>query len=286
MQVSKIDILVYPAWAGGCVHFESGVIPSTGTKVTYNRWASTAKRNMWLKYAKEISNDESRLLFVIHERNGHLEKYLWDENDWAGKQLGVARYALTNFKERCFLVEDVDAGFSWISKKDEAKEKKILAKMVSERGYLISDPVENSVYGHHRGDCTLKVGKKVLESLGLEKTKLKENIFASVMDQEDLICRTIEKHNPDLYRALTIYEDLDTSKCSPEICDRRHYLRMLIDYLFLTKTPLQIKHFIKKVSGIDELVERLNPRFHDMSGEEMVKLNVALSVSKLKSQAL
>jgi len=197
MQISKIDILVYPAWTGG----ESWVESDYGKKYRVV-WASKAKRARWMEYAKAIARDPSRLLIAIHDPNGRLEDYLWDENHWQGKQLEVARFALREFPERFYLVDDYLVRYSCYS---SPKNPRYLSDLIRPN-HDIPDPVGNSAYGHHLDDCVIEVGKDVMKSLGLEKTKLNQDEKASVGVASQIFLKIINKYNPNILPSL--YEPL------------------------------------------------------------------------------
>jgi len=269
MNISKIDILVYPCWSGGSFVFQDGVVESTGIKVTNGRWASKNKRNMWFNYAKQVAEDTSRLMFIVHEANGRLETYLHDENDFLGKQLDIVRHALKTIGEkRCYFFEDVQIRSSGYGvTRDEID----LAEMVTNNGYRIPDPVENSVYGNHRGYCTLKIGQQVLDNLGLSKTEVTEDPIASVTDQLSVMKEAVRFANQNLYAEITRYDHVDVTTASSTDRDTMFYYGAIFDYLRLTHTILEVKHAASKVSSLEEFLNVLAPEIKGISGYELSK---------------
>jgi len=142
------------------------------------------------------------------------------------------------------------------------------------------------VYGQHRGACTLKIGQKVLDSLGLKKTVLHENKRASTTRQEGLIYQIAERDRPDLYAILNAKE----ASGIPEIDQlppilKEKYLNNIFSHIFLTNTPLQFRHRLQECDTIQDFIRLFTPEFAPEEVDELVRTNIDYTWEMVKNNS-
>lgn len=288
MEISKIDTLVYPCWLGGQVPApESGVIEKTGIHVSYSRRASGSQRNIWKKFANQIQQDPSRLMIIVNEEE--TLPYFNNNDKLYSSQFEIVKYAQQTLGNRCIMSTDIELGAKNHAPLDVIKKEHLLADKLSEQGFYVSGNTEFLSYGHHRGDCTLNVGERVLASLRLDVSKLKEHKRASVAAHSSLIREIVQKYSPNLFAEIEgYYPEIDFEKnkatvkivrlnCpdkKTQIQDSRAFYNNLWHLMLCTLTPLQIKHTVKRTNSIEELFDVLGaPDFlKNISGYDLSRI--------------
>ena len=266
MQVSQIDVLVYPCWSFGDVPApKTGMIG--GMKVSYTRRASGAQMNIWRRFADDIASDPSRLLLMVN--NEYIMTRL-DEVDV--NQLETMRYAQKVVGNRCYTFLDKDVGIRTLRDLGAVAKKRVLSDRIAEDDFYVSAATKNIVYGHHRGDCTIKVGRKALVSLGMDPNSLQEHRRASVTSHSGLVKEIVKKYSPALFAEIEMYEpqyDPATRKSTEKVMratspkgkrallDGRFFFHGIYHILHSIQTPLQIKHLVENINTVDELLGAL-----------------------------
>lgn len=284
MEISKVNILVYPCWATGAIPApKAGIIERTGMKVSYTRRASEAQRNIWKRFVDDIAMDESRLLLIANEVD--TMEHFHDSTGFYSDQFRVVKYAQEALGNRCHMFLDKEIGVG--SSKDLATvaQEHVLADRIAENGFHVSPKTESLTYGHHRGDCTINVGRNTLASLGLNPDSLKEHKRVSVTSHQALVREIVKKYSPDLFAEIEAYEpqyNSTTGETTVNVmrtscrdarhssADSRLFHFSVYHWLFLTHTPLQIKHLIKGINSVEELFEVIGIP-SDISGYELHK---------------
>jgi len=293
MEVSKVDMLVYPCWGAGVVPAQKpGVIGRTGIKVSYTRRASGAQRNIWKGFVGDINRDDSRLLVVANQADAM--KHFDDPTGFYADQFKIVKYAQKVLGDRCYLLLDKDVGGGSLKNLDDVAKEHVLADRIAENGFYVSLKTESLTYGHHRGNCTINVGKNILASLGLNPDSLKEHRRASVASHMSLVREIVERYSPSLFAEIEKYEPQNnlitgetTVDKTRETCedaehagvDSRLFHSSVYDWLFLTHTPLQVKHLVERVDNIDDLFGAIGMPL-DISGHMLARAVCKLEKSK------
>ncbi|MBT4541123.1 hypothetical protein HOC35_06425 [Candidatus Woesearchaeota archaeon] len=182
VEIRTIDVVVFPDWCGGT--FSRYYDPVTFEKKNFNTFGSEELAEKWVKRAKEIQADPSRLLIHLHEGKGNTSTrpFLQDYVKLIE--------SITENNERFIEVN----GYRL---RDGLKTS--LGEIVKQKELIYHPEVKVFGYGHHMWDCVPDYGTRATVSLGLDESRFYEENEMCVGDKTWNSSLVIAEENPALF---------------------------------------------------------------------------------------
>lgn len=239
-EIKQIDVQVFPDYAGG-TYMGSAYVDKTGEVRYFNTHASQSLVKQWQKIVRGIEQDPARMCVHVNEGEGNTSSIK-----------NIQRYVrfLTRHLEPTGRLIEIAEG--------ELEADKLRGQIEGSQLYFSPD-VQLVGYGHHRGDCVPKVGRKVAACLGLDESRFKEIEALSVGDKVVDRVNLLKGLNPTLY-------DYYSGALFKQWRAQRQYERVghVMDqqrYLFLFCTKKQICEAAARVSSVKEFEDLIGGDF-------------------------
>lgn len=242
--IQRVDVQVYPIWMGGSVGCIEREHPLTGRKITFGHWASEAMKRKWENRLNEMVNDKNSILVVVSD-SGTSKWYVKNKNE----SYEYNKKMKEMFGKRCIVVEEYTVQFNKLFHKEKFKES-TLKCLLNARGYDVYGDTQVYGYGHHRGDCVPDIGREATKSLELPIDNFHALHDLSVLCHKGILELTVHKYNEALYNEIVRHPDVMVN-------------RDIFNYFFNNKSPLEVKHIIKKTGNLKELLIALGESFYE-----------------------
>ncbi|MDO8741114.1 MAG: hypothetical protein Q7J54_06085 [Candidatus Woesearchaeota archaeon] len=241
--IQRADVMVFPIWMGGGVGYIDREHPLTGKKITFGHWASEAMKRKWENRLNDMVNDENSILVVVSDcgtskwyAKNNNESYRYNKK--MKKMLG----------KRCIIVEEHTVDSHEFFHKEKFR-KSILKRLLNARRYCMYEDTQVYGYGHHWGDCVPNIGREATKSSELPIDNFHALHDLSVLCHKGILERTVHKYNEALYNEIVRHPDVVVN-------------RDIFNYFFNNKSPLEVKHIVKKTGNLKELLMALGESFY------------------------